>query len=175
MLLGPIQFIAIGLDNDKQRGQIARELRAVTEKGDIRILDLLAIRKEDDGTIVWLGESDLTEDQRVTYGAVLGGLMGFGIAGDEGVEPGAVIGAENFATQNFGLTQEDIQEIADDLPSGKTILLALYEHRWAVDLKQAIASAGGEVLAQAMVRPESVVMYGALMAEADDLTQEDQP
>src|SRR5262249_680339 len=125
MTLGPVQLIMIGLDNDKQRGDVAREVRAVDDKGIIRIIDLLAIRKESDGSIISLGTSDLSQDERKIYGAVIGGILGMNAAGVEGAQIGADMGAEAFAQRTFGLTDEDIQDLAQDIPAGKTVLIML--------------------------------------------------
>ena len=169
--LGPIQLVVVGLENDKLKGQIARELHRATEKGDIRVLDALAIQRRQDGTVVSLGASDLTPDQRVVYGAILGGLLGFGATGTrEGAEVGAEMGVEAFADKNFGLSGGDIQAIAQDVPLGKTALLVLFEHRWAVPVKEAIQDAGGVMLAQGMVRPESLIALGAGLAGAAMVT-----
>jgi uncharacterized membrane protein len=165
--LGPVQLVVVGLENDKLKGQVARELHRASEKGDIRVLDALAIQKKNDGTIVSLGASDLTPDQRVVYGAIVGGLLGFGATGtEEGMEIGAGMGAETFADKNFGLSGGDIQAIAQDIPTGKTALLVLFEHRWAIPLKEALQDAGGVVLAQGLVRPESIIALGSVISDA---------
>lgn len=165
--LGPIQLLVVGLENDKLKGQVARELHRATEKGDIRILDALAIQKTQDGDIVSLGASDLTPDQRVVYGAILGGLLGLGATGtEEGMEVGAEMGAEAFADKNFGLSGADIQALARDIPPGKTALMVLFEHRWAIPVKEAIQDAGGVMLAQGLVRPESIIALGAGLSAA---------
>ncbi len=163
--VGPVQMFVIGLDNDKLRGQVARELHRASEKGNIRILDVLAIQRTNQGGVVSLGGSDLSPDQRMEYGAIIGGLMGFGATGtEEGLEVGAEVGAEKFATHNFGLTADDIQAMAQDVPPGTTAVIALIEHLWAIPLKEAVEDAGGVVLAQGMVRPESLMALGEGMA-----------
>jgi uncharacterized membrane protein len=165
--IGPVQFIVIGLDNENLKGQIARELHAASEKGYIRILDALAVQKRQDGTIVSLGASDLTPDQRLQYGAIVGGLMGLGATGtEEGAVAGAEIGAESFAEHDFGLSDDDIRRIGEDIPAGKTALFVLFEHRWAVRLKETLQKSGGFVIAQGMISPETLIMLGADIAAA---------
>lgn len=165
--LGPVQFVVVGLPNENLKGQIARELYRASDKGAIRILDALAIQKRTDGTIASLGGSDLSPDQRLQYGAVVGALMGLGATGtEEGAEAGAALGAEAFAQQNFGLSDQDIRGMANDLPPGTTALLVLFEHRWAIRLKEAVQSAGGMMLAQGMVQPETLLALGAELADA---------
>jgi uncharacterized membrane protein len=162
VLLGPVQLWAIELQNDKMTGRVLRELHHASDSGAIRVLDALAIQKSKDGAISTLAGSDLTPDQRVAYGAILGALLGLGATGtDAGAAAGAQAGAETFANQNFGLTAADIQEIAADVPPGTTAVLIMFEHRWALPLKDAIVDAGGVVVAQGMVRPETLMAIGA--------------
>lgn len=167
MTIGPVHLVVIGLENEGLKGQIARELHNASGNGSIRVLDALAIQKTQDGKVVTLGGSDLTPDQRLTYGAIVGGLMGLGATGtEEGAEEGAEVGAEAFADRNFGLSAADIQGIAQDVPRGTTALMVLFEHRWAIPLKEAISQANGVVLAQGLVRPEDLIMLGAEVALA---------
>ena len=165
MLLGPVQLLVVGLPNDRMKGDVARELQAASRSGAIRVLDALAILKTPDGKVISLGASDLTPDERAAFGSLIGALMGFGAMGTfEGAQAGAELGAAAFAQQNFGLSQEDIQGIAKDIPSGKTAVMVLIEHRWAVPLKEAFERAGGVMLAQGMVRPETLIGAGVNLA-----------
>src|SRR5260370_7737574 len=92
MLLGPVHLVVLALDNDKMRGQIARELHSASQRDLIRVLDALAIRKTDTGSIISLGVSDLTLEQRMAYGAIVGALLGFGPPGtQEAPQPPAQI------------------------------------------------------------------------------------
>jgi uncharacterized membrane protein len=173
VLLGPVQLVVVGLPNENLKGQIARQLHAASDSGAIRVLDALAIQKRSDGTIISLGASDLSPDQRYEYGAIVGGLMGFGATGtDEGTEEGAVLGAMAFADHTFGMTDDDIQAVAADLPAGTTALVVLFEHRWALGLKQALRDTGGVVLAQGLVQPEDLMAFGAELATAASIANQ---
>lgn len=167
MTVGPVHLVVIGLENENLKGQIARELQRASESGAIRVLDALAIQKSNTGAIATLGTSDLTPDQRMAYGALVGGLLGFGATGtEEGIEAGAETGALAFADRNFGLSGADIRAIAADLPPGTTAAFVLFEHRWAIPLKEAVQDAGGVVVAQGIVRPEGLIAFGAELAAA---------
>jgi uncharacterized membrane protein len=171
--LGPIQFVAIGLHKDNLKGQIAKALRVASKSGAIRVLDALAIQKSKDGTIKSLGGTDLTPKQRKEYGALVGALMGLGATGTvEGAQEGAELGEKAFARKNFGLSKADIKAVAADIPVDRTILLVLFEHRWAVDLKKALLSADGEMLAQGFIQPETLVEVGAELSDAWTAAQE---
>ncbi|HKS69998.1 MAG TPA: DUF1269 domain-containing protein [Ktedonobacterales bacterium] len=166
-VFGPVQLFLIGLDNEKMQGQVSRELHRASEKGNIRVLDALAIQKTKDGAIITLSGSDLTPEQRMEYGAIVGALLGYGATGtEEGLDAGAELGAETFASHNFGLSASDVQAIAEDVPEGTTAVIVLMEHLWALPLKEAVEQAGGVVLAQGMVRPETLMALGAYRAAA---------
>jgi uncharacterized membrane protein len=167
-LLGPVQLMVITLDNDKLAGQISRELHRASDKGAIRLLDALAIQKTQSGGVVTLSGTDLTPDQRYMYGALIGALMGFGAtSSEEGAVMGAELGAAKFASQTFGLSGKDIQNMAADIPPGKTGLIVLFEHLWALPLKDAVQKAGGVVMVQGIVRPEDLLALGSTLAMAE--------
>jgi uncharacterized membrane protein len=169
--IGPIHLVVVGLHNENLKGQIAQALQDASAQGVIRILDALAVQKTADGQIKSLGATDLTPEQREVYGALVGALLGLGMTDSEegaqlGAEMGAEMGANAFAERNFGLSQQDIQALAQDIPPDRTLLLALFEHRWAIPLKEAIMSADGEVFAQGIVRPETLIAVGAELGAA---------
>ena len=171
--LGPVHLVVVGLHNENLKGQIAQALQDASANGVIRILDALAVQKTAEGEIKSLGATDLTPEQREVYGALVGALLGLGMTGsEEGVQRGAEMGANAFAERNFGMSQQDIQAIARDIPPDRTLLLVLFEHRWAIPLKEAIMSANGEVFAQGIVRPETLVAVGAELGAAIEAADE---
>jgi uncharacterized membrane protein len=170
--LGPIHLVVVGLHNENLQGQIAQALQDASAKGVIRVLDALAVQKTTDGQIKSLGATDLTPEQRQVYGALVGALLGLGMTDSEqGAQLGAELGASAFAERNFGLSQQDIQALAHDIPPDRTLLLVLFEHRWALPLKEAIMSADGEVFAQGIVRPETLIGVGAELGAALDAAE----
>ncbi len=171
--LGPVHLVVVGLHNENLKGQIAQALQDASAKGVIRILDALAVQKTAEGETKSLGATDLTPEQREVYGALVGALLGLGMTdSEEGAQLGAEMGASAFAERNFGLSQQDIQAIAQDIPPDRTLLLVLFEHRWAIPLKEAIMSADGEVFAQGIVRPETLVAVGAELGAAIEAADE---
>jgi uncharacterized membrane protein len=171
--LGPVHLVVVGLHNENLKGQIAQALQDASANGVIRILDALAVQKTAEGEIKSLGATDLTPEQREVYGALVGALLGLGMTGsEEGAQRGAEMGASAFAERNFGMSQQDIQAIAYDIPLERTLLLVLFEHRWAIPLKEAIMSANGEVFAQGIIRPETLVAVGAELGAAIEAAEE---
>jgi uncharacterized membrane protein len=164
MNLGPVDLIMMQLDSKELKGEIASEIAKASDKNIIRVLDALAVRKEANGSFTTLESTDLTPEQHKEMGAILGTFIGLGQGGVEGAEEGAKRGAERFAENTFGLSKSDIRGIAQQVPAGKTLVMILFEHRWALRLKQAADRANGVVLAEGIVRPEALVMAGAAMA-----------
>lgn len=166
VMYGPIQFVAIGFDDTDVIKDFIEELYLIREVGIIRLIDFLFISKEKDGEVVALEVSDLTEEERIKTGAVIGGLIGYGAAGEEGLKVGAEMGATAMAENDFGLTDEEIMEVVDEIPAGTSACLVLFEHAWAKQLKQIMVDHGGEVLAQGMIHPYAFVQLGTELAES---------
>lgn len=154
----------IQLDSSNLKGQLSEEIYRLSDKKIIRVLDALAIRKEADGTFTTLEKTELTKAQHKELGAVIGTFLGLGAGGEMGAEVGAERGGERFAKHTFGLSRSDVRSIAQQVPAGKTLLIILFEHRWALGLKEASDRANGTVLVEGIVRPESLVIAGAALA-----------
>lgn len=167
--IGPLQLVVVAFEQPQFRGEIARELDRLRERGDIRLVDALGVLKNEDGTIDRLEFSDYTPEEKVELGAVLGGLIGLGAAGEEGAEAGALAGALLVADEfEYGVDNEGLDSILEDLPPGGAALYLLIEHRWALGLKRAVRDAGGILVAQDFLSPEALIGVGReLMAAAE--------
>jgi hypothetical protein len=60
-----------------------------------------------------------------------------------------------------------------DVPTNTVVAVVIIEHVWAKNLMQAIADAGGTVVAQGMLTPEALIGLGAAGAAFDQML--DQP
>lgn len=160
---GPVQIMVVGFDGTAFNGEILPELQRLKELDIIRVIDLVVVAKDMDGDIVSVEISDLSDDERMQFGAIAGALIGLGAEGDEeGVEAGALAGAE--AAEDGILGDEAAWSIADTIPMGTTAAVALLEHRWAIPLRAAIARAGGVPLADSWIHPEDLIAIGAVAA-----------
>lgn len=175
VMYGPMQMLVIAFENPEFHGKIRRELESVMEKGMIRLIDLLLIWKDDEGNITSIEATQLNEEERMRFGAVVGGLIGFGARGEEGARIGMEEGALAAAEESYGITEEDIMEITDDIPEGTAALVIIIEHLWAKELKQALSDAGGVLVSQGMITPELLVLVGEELAEAVRAAEEKRP
>jgi uncharacterized membrane protein len=160
MELGPVQLLVVGFENGKFEGNILAELRRLREHDIIRMVDLLFVNKDEQGDVAKVELSDLSQEEAMEFGALAGALLGLGAEGEEGAEAGAEAGAAA-AEDGSILDDADAWYLADAIPPGASAAIALIEHRWAIPLRDAIQSAGGQTLADTWVHPEDLVAIGA--------------
>ena len=168
MNVGPLQLVVAGFQGDVMESGVIDELFAASAVGDIKLIDLLIVEKDEEGR-VWTSEiDDLTLEQEIRYGALIGGLIGLGAGGIEGAEAGAEAGAETVVRTHsvLGLTPIQVNDLVHSIPAGHSGIVALFEHAWARQLREAALSTGGVVLAQALIDPEGLVLLGAEMEAA---------
>ena len=143
MTIGPVQLIVVGFNHPEFHGKIISELERLHDKGTVRVIDALAVHKDAAGEIEVQHLSNLTKEEAIEVGSVVGALVGLGIAGEEGAEQGAAVGAEA-ATDGVELfSDEQAWDVIDEIPNDSAAALILLEHHWAVPLRDAIADAGG--------------------------------
>jgi uncharacterized membrane protein len=169
MDIGPVQLIAFGFEKPKFGGGIAAELNRLKDKGLIRVLDAVVVRKTPSGEIQTLQASDLTLDQAEEFGAVLGSLVGLGAAGEEGITAGAQAGIETIRKRGGHVfdAYETWYPLEDMQPDSAAALL-LVEHRWAIPFRDAVLAEGGVALGDLWVHPADLVAVGLISKEIAD-------
>jgi len=172
--LAPVQLVVIGFPPEAEfKGEIIRALSDLRGRGVIRLIDALFVRKDAQGKIsASMRESDLSLHERELLGAIVGGLLGLVAGGDEESEAlGATLAAQAVADNAFGFGIGDLQNVKDQIPAGSAALVLLIEHKWALELKQAVRNAGGVPVTQGFLTPEALFMVGAevrAVSEAED-------
>jgi hypothetical protein len=117
------------------------------------------VHKDAQGNVEAVAHSDLKLEEAEELGAVLGALVGFGAGGEEGASVGAVLGAAELADGHlFG--EAETWYVADAIPDGTSAALVLLEHRWAIPLRSAVGSTGGELVAAEWIHPADLVAVG---------------
>ena len=129
MTLGPLEYPVIGFAGNNFDGSIAREIGRVVENGTIRIVDAVGVLKDEAGDVAVI-EIDAKSDPRFeSLASLLEGTMGL-------------------------FTPEDVATLAESRPANTSALVLLFEHRWAVHVKEAVQAAGGVLLARSVIAPE---------------------
>jgi Family of unknown function (DUF6325) len=119
MTIGPVEYIVVGFPGNKFRGEIAPALAKLVDDGLIRILDLVFIGKDDDGTIVTFEIDEVEGSESFTI--IDGDISG-------------IIG------------QDDIAHAATALAPGNSAALMLWEDLWAIPFVEAVQDTEGVLL-----------------------------
>jgi len=165
MAIGPVQLFVLGFDNPEFHGEIIAELDRLKDSGTIRVIDALAVHKDANGDIEIAHLSNLTRDEAIEIGTVIGALVGLGVDGEEGMELGAVLGAEAGAEGLEVFTDDDAWDVIEDIPNDSAAALILVEHHWAVGLRDAVANAGGFRISDGFIDPIDLVAVGLVAEE----------
>ena len=166
MAIGPVQLLVLGFTHPEFHGEIAAELERLRESDTVRVIDALAVHKDADGELEVQHLSNLTKEEAIELGSKVGALIGLGIEGEEGMEAGAVAGAEA-AADGIDLlsTDQAAWDVLGDIPNDSAAALVLLEHHWAVPLRDAIARAGGFRISDGFISPLDLVAVGLVSAE----------
>jgi hypothetical protein len=121
--LGPIDIVVIAYPPDApMTGEAAPLLVDLVERGVIRVLDVLFVTKNEDGTFSGFDARDLT-DKGVGEFAVFEGASS-GLLGDD-----------------------DAAKVAEEIEPGSAAVMIVYENRWAAPFIAAVRRNGGEAVA----------------------------
>src|SRR5215203_3004257 len=155
---------------DGFRGEVVAELARLRGRGLIRLVDLFVAIKEPSGELVLAEMDDLTGEEAREFGAVVGKLLGLGTGSSEAAAASSNGRSFEAATHAAGLDVADLQAIVRDLAPDTAVGVLMFEHTWAIPLRDAIRRAGGVPLVQGFVTPEALILVGAeveAMAEAE--------
>lgn len=129
---GPIDVVVIGYPpRAPMKGESIPLLLDLVEKGTIRVLDALFVRKEADGTFSGFDLADLDEDT----------------AGDLTVFAGATTGL---------LDDDDVALTAAKIEPGSAAVMIVYENRWAAPFIAAVRRNGGVLVANQRIGVEEL-------------------
>jgi uncharacterized membrane protein len=165
MAIGPVQLIVLGFRHPDFHGEIVAELERLRQSDTIRVIDALAVYKDAAGEIEVEHLSNLSDEEAVELGSKVGALIGLGIAGEEGMEAGVVLGAQAAANGVEVFGDDDAWDVLADIPNDTAAALLLIEHHWAVPLRDAIARAGGFRLGDGFISPMDLVAIGLVTSQ----------
>jgi Family of unknown function (DUF6325) len=129
--VGPVEIMAVAFPGSQFKGEIVPALGELVDNGTIRVLDLVFVNKDLDGTVTVLELSDLGDEESATY---------------------ARLHSEDEALFN----DEDLEDAGEILEPGDSAAVLVWEDVWATKLRNAIRDAGGKLLALDRVPPEAL-------------------
>ncbi len=141
--LGPVDYVVVEFPADEANfsGEMARELSALIESGTVRVLDLILLKKEVDGSVEGFESHD--------FGDVdLGGLR------------------ELETDLALLLAEEDVASIGAALEPGSVAAVLVWENLWAAPFGSAVRRSGGQLVASGRIPIQAL----AAAIEADEAT-----
>ncbi|MFJ1716813.1 MULTISPECIES: DUF6325 family protein [unclassified Streptomyces] len=119
---GPIDYLVVEFPGNRMTGEGLPLLVDLVDRGIIRILDLVFVRKDQDGTVAGVELSELTgdgHDELAVFEGVSSGLLG----------------------------RDDIDEVSVVLEPGSAAGIVIYENAWAGPFAAALRRSGGRLVA----------------------------
>jgi len=124
--LGPVDWIVVEFPGSKFNGQIAPALRDLVERDLIRVLDLLVLKKDADGSLEAFELSDLDEGE-------IGGLRTYE------------------SELAMLLSEEDVTSLAAAIEPGSSAAVLVWENSWAAPFASAVRRSGGQLVASGRI------------------------
>ena len=157
-MAGPLQVIAVSFGPGADfEGRVLAEVDRLQGRGVLRLLDMLFIAKNEDGTIQRLVVGN-DED----FGALLASIVPVDGTGLVGLPVGE---------GSSGFDPADAWALAESLLPGTALAFLLIEHGWAQPLFDAIAETGGALLGEGFLTSEAGLLVGAEVAAMEEAAQ----
>ena len=138
--LGPVDYLVVEFPGNKFNGEIAPALGDLIDRDLVRVLDLVFIKKDEDGAFEGFELADLDES-----------------------EVGAIHGLEVDVAHL--VSEEDLASVAAALEPGSSAALLVWENAWAAPFASSVRRAGGQLVASGRIPVQAVV--AALEDEAE--------
>jgi uncharacterized protein DUF6325 len=132
--LGPVDYVVVAFPAGQANfsGEMASELRALMDSNTVRVLDLLLLTKDEDGSV----EASELRD-----------------ADDS--EVGQLRAAE--ADLAVLLAASDVEEIGGVLEPGSTAAVLVWENVWAAPFGSAVRRSGGQLVASGRIPTQAIL------------------
>jgi len=130
--MGPIDYVVVEFPGNRMTGEGFPLLVDLVDRGLIRILDLMFVRKDEDGSVVGLEIADLTGDGALDLAVFEGASSGL-------------------------LGQDDIEEAANALEPGNSAGILIYENLWAAPFATALRRGGAQLVASGRIPVPAVL------------------
>ena len=137
--LGPVDWIVVEFPGSRFNGEIAPALRDLVERDLVRVLDLLVLKKDADGTLEAFELSDL--------------------------DPGEIGELRTYEAElAMLLSEDDVTAVAEAIEPGSSAAVLVWENPWAAPFASAVRRSGGQLVASGRIPIQALLAA----IEADD-------
>jgi hypothetical protein len=137
--LGPVDYLVVEFPDGVSHftGEMAEELASLVDAGTIRVLDVMILAKDADGSVEALEIDDLdSPDEMRAIEAELATI----------------------------LAEEDVEHLAAAMEPGTVAGVLVWENRWAAPFASAARRSGGQLIANGRIPIQAII--ASLEAEA---------
>ena len=143
--LGPVDGIVVEFPGSRMNGEIVPALLDLVQRDLVRVLDLLVLKKDDDGSLEAFELSDLDEGE-------IGGLRGYE------------------SELAMLLSEEDVNSLAAAIEPGSSAAVLVWENAWAAPFGSAVRRSGGQLVASGRIPTQALL--AAIEAEQEEVADE---
>jgi len=149
--LGPVDWLVVEFPGSRFNGEIAPTITDLVDREIIRVLDLLILRKDEDGSLEAFEMSELDDSE-------LGELRAYE------------------AELAMLLSAEDVEAIAAAVEPGSSAACLVFENRWAAPFASAVRRAGGQLVANGRIPVQALLaaIEAEVASEAEDEMEYDE-
>jgi len=145
--LGPVDWIVVEFPGSRMNGEIVPALRDLVERDLVRVLDLLVLKKDDDGSVEAFELSDLDEGE-------IGDLRAYE------------------SELAMLLSEEDVNSLAAAIEPGSSAGVLVWENTWAAPFASAVRRSGGQLVASGRI-PIQALLAAVEADEQEEAVNED--
>jgi hypothetical protein len=139
--LGPVDWIVLEFPGTKLNGEIAPVLKDYVDRGLIRILDLLFLKKDEDGGFEAFEAADLEDSE-------IGELR-------------------SYETElAMLLSEQDVADLVETIEPGSSAAVLVWENLWAAPFGVAARHAGAQLVASGRIPIQAVI--AAMESDAEE-------
>jgi hypothetical protein len=140
--MGPIDYVVVEFPGSKMTGEGFPILVDLVDRGIIRILDLVFVSKDLDGSVRGIAIADLDDDGELDLAVFEGASSGL-------------------------ISDEDIEEAGGILEPGSSAGILVFENVWAGPFAAAVRRGGGQLVASGRI-PIQALLAALEATEASD-------
>ena len=131
-VLGPVDWIVVEFPGSRFNGEIAPALADLVDRDLIRVLDLLVLKKDSDGSLEAFELEDLDDSE-------LGGLR------------------SHEAELAMLLSEDDVTALAEAIDPGSSAAVLVWENKWAAPFGAAVRHSGGQLVASGRIPTQALL------------------
>jgi len=133
-VLGPVDYLVVEFPAEEANfsGEMADELESLVDRGLVRVLDLIIVRKDADGAVEAVELHDTDDSELGQLRAIETDLA-------------------------MLLAESDIEKIGTTLESDSLAAVLVYENSWAAPFASAVRRSGGQLVANGRIPTQALL------------------